>query len=458
MATRLFVKSNGSGRPRYKIWIDRDGAQREVRLAGFSFYGEVGGLLTRPPAKFVELMPDTDPPNENWRSALSHDASENIVMTYGQWMAFLAEHSISHSRIFCFPEVFCRQYPVFRYGPTAPADRRGRYDLTLRSGVYMARLTRYLELARRKGIVVQISFASIQMLRDNPGGGDWDANPFNFSAKPDMGGFRNNINGFIDEANGVGTFCKLGASPALAAAEKLVVDSVVNAAKPYWNVMFELFNEPNPNLGELQVANWFTTVANWVDAKIRDPRTNVRSHLVTINAPEELLSHTRSGGSILKPLLLDGAGRVRSSPLIDAYQFHGSLWGGDSGVSGMASRPQPALDRTTVREKTQEAIDAFYNRPIDAAGAHTVGEAPVAVICDSDAHYRAQDHPEMYGLVALNNGVSYIHRWSNVYLTQGKVKAQIAALKPVILTDFMPGPDPTPGPPPPPAPREDEDL
>ncbi len=78
MATRLFIKSNGTGRPRYKIWIDRDGVQRD-KLAGFSFYGEVNGLRTRRVSKFAELMPDTDPPSEDWRTPLSHDASTNMI-------------------------------------------------------------------------------------------------------------------------------------------------------------------------------------------------------------------------------------------------------------------------------------------------------------------------------------------------------------------------------------------
>lgn len=453
MATRLFIKSNGTARPRYKIWIDRSGTQKEVRLAGFSFYGEVGGLRARPSTGgFVELMPDSGEPNEDWRTPLSHDANPTVVMTYGQWIAFLAAHNVSQSRIFCFPEVKCRQYPVFRYGPNAPADRRGKYDLTLSSGAYLGRLTRYLELARRKGIVVQISFASIQMLRDEAEAGDWDSNPFNF------GDGHNNVNGFIDAANGVGTFCKLGPAPQLAAAEKLVVDSVVDAAKPYWNVMFELFNEPNANLGATPVVNWFATVAKWVDAKIRDPLTNVRSHLVTINAPPDLLAATRTGGSLLKPLLLDDAGKIRATPLVDAFQFHGSQWGGESGKSKCDLRPQAALDRATIRDATQKAIDDFYALPIDAANTHVVSEAPVAVICDSDAHYRAQDHPETYGAVSFNNGVSYIHRWPKCYLTQGGVKAQILALRSVIPAEYMPGPDATPGPPPVPGPRVDEDV
>lgn len=222
--------------------------------------------------------------------------------------------------------------------------------------------------------------------------------------------------------------------------------------------MFELFNEPNANLGATQVVNWLATVAKWVDAKIRNPQTNVRSHLVTINAPFDLLSVTREGGSILKPLLLDGAGMVRKSPLIDAYQFHGEQWGGDDGLRDCAARPQPPLDRTVIRQKTQTAIDAFYNRKLDATLPHVVGDAPVAVICDGDAHFHAQDHPEAYALVCFNNGVSYIHRWSNCYLSQGKLKAQIAALKTVIPTQFMPGPDPAAGPPPFTTTSADEDV
>lgn len=132
--------------------------------------------------------------------------------------------------------------------------------------------------------------------------------------------------------------------------------------------MFELFNEPNANLGEVAVVNWFTAVAGWVDAKIRDPQTGVRSHLVTMNAPADLLSNTRTGGSLLVPLLLDAAGNVRPSPLVDVFQFHGNQWGGDSGVHDCLQRPQAASPVATIDTATQAAIDGFYNRAIDPAG------------------------------------------------------------------------------------------
>jgi len=431
MATRLFIKPRASGRPRYQIWIDRNGVQQEIRFAGFSYYGEVSGLLDPPSSDFVELMPDHDPPNENWQVALAHPNNTTVVMTYGQWMAFLADHRVNQTRLFCFPEVFCDDYPILRVVG-------GKYNLRRPGDPFLGRLTRYLELARRKGIVVQISFASIQMLRNNPSTpGDWKANPFNAA---------NNVNGFINAPNGVGAFCKLGATLGLEDAEKLYIDAVVDAAKPYWNVMFELFNEPNANLGELAIVNWFAAVAGWVDAKIRDPQTGLRSHLVTMNAPADLLSNTRNGGSLLKPLLLDAAGNVRPSPLIDVFQFHGSQWGGDSGVHDCSQRPQPASDGATIDAATKAAIDGFYNRAIDAAGTHHVSEAPVAVICDSDAHDRAQDHPEVYAPVCFNNDVSYIHRWSGCYLTQGKVKAQIEALQSAIPPQFAPVPDTSAGP------------
>lgn len=445
---RLFIKANTSvttsNPAKYHIYLKKDdGSEQQILFAGFSYYGEIAGLRVPPADRFVQLSYDFDPPNENWQAALADDTKTIVKMTYGQWIRFLSDHKINHSRIFCFPEVACAVYPIHRYGATAPPLWINKYDLNLFNTLYTRVLTRYLELARRKGIVVQISFASVQSLRDAPGVDDWNEHPFNK---------KNNINGFIDAPDGRTQFCDIASHPNYLAAEKRMVEGIVNAAKPYWNVMFELFNEPFPNL--TGVVDWHRQVATWVHNLLRDPTTGERSHLVTFNAPAELLDPLLPGGSILAKLLMDGAGNRLPIPLVDAYQFHGNQWGGDSGTRDCASRPQAPGTAAAITEATRNAVNAFYDRWIDAGHRFKVAQSRVAIICDADAHSKAQDRPDVYGAAAFGLELSYVHRWMDCYLTQGKVKSQADALAAVVPPGVSPPPDTMPAPPPPDLPSE----
>jgi hypothetical protein len=460
---RLFLKKNAQVGPaapsRFQIWHRGvDGSEREMRLTGFSYYGEISGLRPRPTDKFVELIPDGAAINEDWRAALRNDASTRVLMTYGQWLAFLAEHNVNHSRIFVFPEVAVKAVPFARYPAGHP--KAGKFDLNTQSAPFFGRLRRYLGLARRKGIVVQISFASIQSLRDRPrlaNDADWNAHPFNA---------KNNGQGFIvtpDDPNnpddqkpgGIPHFCRIqepsGAADTvpekLYLAQKQMVDWIVDAAKPYWNVMFEIFNEPNHNLAGAE--NWHFQVARWLDAKLREPGASERSHLVTLNAPEDLLRHDRPKGSLLRALLLQN-GQRRAVPLVDVYQFHGSQWGGPSGFAACDRRPNPRPTQEEVANITRlarAAVNGFYARFLDTAGTIPIEGSRVAVICDGDAHYTAQDNPGVYARVASGLGLSYIHRWNECHLSQGKLKAQAAALSQAVPREHAPRADPTPPPP-----------
>src|SRR5439155_26526772 len=116
------------------------------------------------------ILSDSDPPNEDWQSALANSGSTVVVMTYGQWIKFLSDHKVNQSRLFCFPEVSCFLYPILRYSPRHDdPNKRNKYDLNYVSVLYLNDLTRYIELPRRKGIVVQNSFASVQSLLDAVG-------------------------------------------------------------------------------------------------------------------------------------------------------------------------------------------------------------------------------------------------------------------------------------------------
>ncbi|HKO58507.1 MAG TPA: hypothetical protein VJ276_21760 [Thermoanaerobaculia bacterium] len=438
---RLFVKANpavsDANPARHHIFLRRDdGSEQQILFAGFSYYGEVAGLRAAPADDFVELLPDTDPPNENWPAALSQPASNAVRMTYGQWMRFLSDHNVNQSRLFCYPEVLCARYPIHRYrqGHPDPA-KRNKYDLNIPNEVYLRALTRYIELARRKGIVVQISFASWQALRNRANTDDWNANPFNSET---------NINLFIKASDGLSTFCNLNGHPNVLAAEKRYIEAIVNRTKPFWNVMYELFNEPIP--GMTGVVDWHRQVATWVHDLLRDPSTGERSHLITFNAPATLLDPALAGGSLLAKLLLDDAGRRLAVPLVDAYHFHGDQWGGVSGTKVCANRPGVPSSPPTIRTATRNAVNGFYDRFIDAGHRLQVAGSRVAIVCDADAHSLAQDNPRVYAAAAFGLSLSYVHRWMNCYLQQGKLRSQAEGLRDVVHPRFSPPPDTGPSP------------
>jgi hypothetical protein len=434
------VKANPAVSPdnpaRNHIFLRRDdGSEQQILFSGFSYYGEVAGLRNVPPTDFVRLLSDIDPPNENWQAALADPQSTVVQMTYGQWMRFLSDHKVNQSRLFCFPEVSCFLYPILRYSPRHDdPNKRNKYDLNFASVLYLNDLTRYIELARRKGIVVQISFASLQALRNSLNVDDWNVNPFNSL---------NNINGFITAQNGLGSFCDLPGHPNVSAAEKRYIEAIVNRVKPFWNVMFEIFNEPAPVVSG--AVDWHRQVATWVHTLLRDA-AGERSHLITFNAPASLMNPDLAGGSLLAKLLLDGAGQRLAIPLVDAYQFHGDQWGGPSGSKDCNIRPQPPSTPATITNATRNAVNAFYDTFIDAGRRFKVAGSRVALICDADAHSLAQDNPGPYASAAYALRLGYVHRWMECYLRQDKLRNQALGLKGAVLPGFSPPPDTAPPP------------
>jgi hypothetical protein len=437
---RLFVKANPAVSPgdpaRYHIFLRlENGSEQQILFSGFSYSGEVAGLRNAPAADFVQLSADIDPPNENWQAALSDPGSAVIKMTYGQWIRFLSDHKVNQSRLFCFPEVSCFLYPILRYSPRHDdPNKRNKYDLNFANVLYLNDLVRYVELARRKGIVVQISFASQQALRESANVDDWNVNPFNKN---------NNINGFITALNGLGSFCNLPGHQDVSDAEKRYIEAIVNRLKPYWNVMFELFNEPAPVVAG--VVDWHRQVATWVHNLLRDA-AGERSHLITFNAPASLLNPDLAGGSLLAKLLLDGSGRPLAIPLVDAYQFHGDQWGGPSGIKDCAQRPRPASAPVTITDATRAAVNGFYDTFVDAGRRFKAAGSRVALICDADAHSLAQDNPTQYSAAAYGLRLGYVHRWMSCYLRQDKLRNQALGVKNAVLPGFSPPPDTAPAP------------
>jgi hypothetical protein len=421
---KLIIKSNPTqpaGNPgHYHVYLRPDsGADTRQQLVGFSYFGEVGGLRVIPASNYVVL--DQFNGSSDWTQAISCGSNSTAIrMSFEQWFDLLADHGINFSRVFVYPDVEPAHYPCDRPDGT-------HYDLNAPGSFYLTLLQRYIIYAQRRNVIVQISLAGIQTLRP----AKWAFHPMN--ANPAM---PKNVNGFLQTDDGRKKFCVIKAPVGTAATEPelnyqaqfKIIDWIVNVSGWAWNVVYELFNEPggtaDNTVGEI---NWLVTVANWLDTRLRDSATGGHTHLITLNAGPELL--TRDGNNILKRMLFDAQGNRRAHPLVDVFSFHGSQWGGNSGDSHSDHRPNPPLSRAEIRDATRNAVNSFYSTPIDVAG-NVVQGSPVALICDSDAHYRAQDSPGLYASVVLKDlKLDYNHRWSSFWLSQSRLCSQVNGIQ-----------------------------
>jgi hypothetical protein len=416
---KLIIKNQTptAGSPGHSHVYLRSDSGVEVRqqLVGFSYFGEVGGLRMIPPSSYVTLNQYNG--SSDWTKAISCNSNDTVVqMSFEQWFDMLATHGINFSRVFVYPEPEPACYPFDRPDGT-------HYDLNAPGSLYLTLLQRYIIYAQKRNIIVQISLAGLQTLRP----AQWAFHPMNA---------KNNINGYLRTDDGRMKFCLMqepvGAvdtEPELNyQTQSKALDWILNVSSWAWNVVYELFNEPGGKEEVVDQINWLVTMANWLDTRLRDPATGGHTHLITLNSGPTFLA--ANGNNILKRMLFDAQGNRRLHPLIDVFSFHGTDWGGDRGSSDRpnANGNTPLL-RDTIREATRSAVNSFYSMPIDVAGNKVQG-SPVALIFDSDAQYRAQDSPELYGGVVLKDlGLDYNHRWSEFWLSQSKLCRQVNGIK-----------------------------
>jgi hypothetical protein len=425
---KLIIKSQTptAGSPgHYHVYLQSDsGAEVRQQLVGFSYFGEVGGLRMIPASKYVVL--DQYNGSSDWTQAVSCASDSTVIrMSYEQWFDMLASHGINFSRIFVYPEPEPACYLFDRPDGT-------HYDLNAPGSLYLTLLQRYIIYAQKRNIIVQISLAGIQTLRP----AQWAYHPMNAnSTKP------NNINGYLRTNDGRTKFCVIqepvGAvdtEPELNyQTQSKALDWILNASSWAWNVVYELFNEPGgTDIPLVDQINWLVTTANWLDTRLRDPATGGHTHLITLNSGPALLA--ADGNNILKRMLFDAQGNRRLHPLIDVFSFHGTDWGGDRGSS---TRPDangnPPWTSDMIREVMRNTVNSFYSMPIDMAGNKVQG-SPVALIFDSDAQYRAQDSPETYGRVVLQDlKLDYNHRWSDFWLSQSRLCRQVNGIQKALL-------------------------
>ncbi|HKC65777.1 MAG TPA: hypothetical protein VKB86_19195 [Pyrinomonadaceae bacterium] len=421
---KLIIKPNPNRSPsnpgHYHIYLRADDGKEERRqLVGFSYFGEVGGLRMIPKSDYVVL--DQYNGSSDWTQAISCSSNSTAIrMSYEQWFDLLATHSINFSRVFVYPDVEPACYPFDR-----TADGK-QYDLNAPGSLYLTLLERYITYAQRRNIIVQISLAGIQTLRP----AKWAFHPMNAAAKL-------NVNGYLDTLDGRKKFCIIMKPDAAADTEpewnyqtqSEALDWILNVSSWAWNVVYELFNEPGGTIDHADgQINWLVTMVKWLDERLRDPETGGHTHLITLNSGPTLLAP--DGSNILKRMLFDAQGKRRAHPLVDVFSFHGSQWGGDSaGPTRPGPNGNPPLSPDVIGNATRNAVNSFYSRPIDADN-NVVQGSPVALICDSDAHYRAQDSPAIYGRVVLKDlQLDYNHRWSSFWLSQSKLCGQVEGVQ-----------------------------
>lgn len=417
---QLFIKPNTptSDLPaRNHIYVRLDDVEKRKRIAGFSYFGEVGGLKKLPDdGKYVKLdlhpSPTTKPPDPNSNSTAIH-------MTFDQWFDLLQSHKINMSRVFVYPDVEPACYLFDRVWNST------EYDINMPGSLYLNLLQRYIQLAERRGIIVQITIAGSHTLRPS----EWVFHPMN--------GAINNSD-FLSATNGKEKFFKMRPpnDPAATAEEKWnyevqskTLDWILNMSCWSWNVIYELFNEPSTNAPEQR--RWLITMAKWLDERLRARSGGVRRHLISMNASAEFLV---PNNNILKELLFDEAGNRRKPPLVDVFSFHGLQWGDDPKIptrpnNTTGHQPAPASE---IEKKTRNAVKAFYNQEINLGNDVTkkVQGSDIALIMDSDGHYAAQDSPDVYGKSVMQTlDMDYNHRWQEFWLSQKRLCDQLKWMK-----------------------------
>ncbi|MDT4953971.1 MAG: hypothetical protein QOJ02_2109 [Acidobacteriota bacterium] len=409
----------------YHIYLRQDnGVEVRQQLVGFSYFGEVGGLKTIPQNDGYVLLKAPDGTADGTTPFSCQSSSNVIRMTYEQWFDLLQSYKINFSRIFVFPDPEPSCYPFDH--PNGP-----QYDLDAPGSLYLTLLQRYILYAQRRNIIVQISLAGVQTLRPRP----WKFHPMN--ASPKDSGLPNNKNGYLNTIDGRTKFCVMQKPAGTVDTEPMknyrtqskMLDWILNVSSWAWNVVYELFNEPGGTIDDLvSQLDWLVTMAIWLDERLRDPVTGGHTHLITLNSGPELLA--ADSNNVLKRLLFDAQGKPRTHPLIDVFSFHGDQWGGKPGAAiRTAEQPNTPLTVDEIRQATIDAVKLFYSMALDAAG-NVVQGSPVALICDSDGQYRAQDSPERYaGVVLKDLKLDYNHRWSDVWLTQLRLCGQLNGIK-----------------------------
>lgn len=444
---QLFIKPNAptdTQPARYHIYVGSpNGSGMRRRIMGFSYFGEVGGRKSLPPNKpYVVLIPPgktsatgeekTEPVDEKVRQ-------DQIRMTYAKWLDKLKNNKINMSRIFVYIDVE-PEHCLFDLTPNGK-----RYNLNQPNADYFYRLKKYVEMAAERDIIVQITLAGSQTLKAEDDD-SWSFHPMKKENNTSNKYLATNPDHPQKPTDGLDKFFVMSAPDSPGNEEQKwnyevqsrTLDWLLDATSGYWNVIYELFNEPPVNLQPSEDARkWLVTTAKWLDERLKARNNGVRKHLVALNAPNKYLYNNDSRLEILRQLLFDENGKKLERPLIDVFCFHGMQWGGATGRgqrpnNDKGNPPLPLKDRDMIRTTTIDAVNRFYNKQFDFGGNNKphVKDFPIAVIIDSDGQYCAQDSPKIYGSIVMNElDLDYNHRWSDFWLSKDRLTGQLAELK-----------------------------
>jgi hypothetical protein len=408
---------------KYDIFRLTPTGPQQVNLCGFNFFAEIVGV----PGNVTEGF-------ELWNNAEGSSTPDLTGPKYGmkfnQYLDKLKGAGINYLRLFIFNPQRVRHYPFL----VETINHVSKFSLDKVSPAFLQRLTEFVGKARAHGIVVCISLSSIQAIADSEA---WKDNPFNAA---------NNHNKLIENvADARSTYCvirkppdgpydpKWNAQQRLYWIQRNLFTEIVTATKPFWNVTYELFNEPNPNIAE--VIPWHVEAATWLNGLLFDPARAARARLVSATADDRLLDATN---------FLDQLLPATGARLIDVFSFHGgggdlpSQWGGPHGrgranvcrQSVAPTRPQivNGMDETVTNGKIvhhKGILDAFRR----------FQSRPVALIFDGDAHYWAQKAPKLYVEELLRRNASFAYRWGGEFINEVNEQCQLTANPPRLGLD-----------------------
>lgn len=402
--------------------IDENGvaAYQRVNLCGFSYFQELNGLdptadqgIKLWSAKDTEVTGYDGYPDELPPPILTGD---KFGMTFDYYLDHLKAKKINYSRLWVFP---LAAYEYTAYDKDSE-DLKHRYDISTVSTAYLERLNEFIEKARDRGIIVCLSLFSSQMLKHDY----WKDHPFNVAKNTTgVGHPEKGYIGYEDGSevhNAFGVFCDVADGSPVANAQKSFVTQIVMPTMPYWNVVYEIFNEPGSSDSGYPITNaapWIKMVAGWIDDLLKDSTGN-RTRLISITALDELI-----------PALMAGLVPEGGSKLVDIFSLHGTQWGGNAGTSMGANdvckgthdipveiiqtgagefEPNPETQEHEMipRPGMNETIKKFYSD----------SNYPVALIFDCDSLYWAQKKPANYVQACLEKRASFSYRWGDKFL------------------------------------------
>lgn len=168
--------------------------------------------------------------------------------------------------MFFYPHYFDHRNDTQSFFSPFKRNANRRWDLATPNDDYYEALDLAIRESMRHGIVVEIGLFDGPGLKGlNSGVGDaskrWPTNPWNQ---------KNNSQGAITSDDQTGASQLFFTDPTIRQFQKKYVEEVVERTKQYWNVIYEIINEPGGDV-TAEVA-WANQVVGWIHAKTSGQR------------------------------------------------------------------------------------------------------------------------------------------------------------------------------------------